>query len=184
MPWFYYVGGFLARTVLILFTRWQVNGKENIPKEGPLLVIVNHVNLADPPVIRVSLNRRTIFMAKEELFRSRLTGYFIGCFGSFPVHRSRLDMKALRQADHVLAQGVETDPVKSAHLHEERVRRPLQQRCDGVPERIGDLRPCVRHGWLSRAWWRRPRIGIRPGAARRPHAATCKSAFVPLPKQC
>jgi len=43
-------------------------------------------------------------MAKKELFHSRLTGYFIGSFGSFPVHRGQLDRKALHQALQVLAE--------------------------------------------------------------------------------
>ncbi len=106
MPWFYYFGRLLMRMLLALFTRWQVNGRENVPGQGPLLVVANHMNAADPPLVAVSLNRKTVFMAKEELFRSKFIGYFIRGFGSFPVHRGRLDGKALRLADQVLAQGL------------------------------------------------------------------------------
>jgi len=45
-------------------------------------------------------------MAKEELFRFRLSGYFIHGFGAFPVHRGQLDRKALRQAGQVLGEGL------------------------------------------------------------------------------
>jgi len=45
-------------------------------------------------------------MAKKELFYSRVIGYFIRGFGSFPVHRGQLDRKALRQAEQLLAQGL------------------------------------------------------------------------------
>jgi len=45
-------------------------------------------------------------MAKKELFHFRLIGYFIGSFGAFPVHRGRLDRKAMRQAERLLAQGL------------------------------------------------------------------------------
>ncbi len=106
MPWYYYVASLIVRTWLRLFTRWQVRGRENIPAEGPLLVVANHVNLVDVPLLSVSFNRRLIFMAKKELFYFRSIGHFIGGLGAFPVHRGQLDRKALRQANQVLADGL------------------------------------------------------------------------------
>jgi len=106
VAWFYYFGRFVVRVLLLLLTRWQVEGRENIPMQGPVVVIANHVNLADPPLLGVSLERKAIFMAKEELFRSRLSSYFVSGFGAFPVHRGQLDRKALRQAERTLADGL------------------------------------------------------------------------------
>lgn len=105
MSWFYYVSSRLMRMLLFLLTRWQVNGKENIPRQGAALIVANHLSLVDPPLLGVSLNRRVIFMAKKELFRYRFIGHFIGSLGAFPVHRGQLDRKALNQAEQVLAQG-------------------------------------------------------------------------------
>ncbi len=105
MPWFYYVSRVIVRILFVILTRWQVRGRENIPGQGPVLVVANHLNLADPPLLSVSLNRKVIFMAKEELFRSKFSSYFVGSFGAFPVHRGQLDKKALRQAGQVLAEG-------------------------------------------------------------------------------
>jgi len=92
--------------LLPLLTRWKVRGRKNIPRRGPLLVVANHLNLADPPVLANAIRRKAIFMAKEELFRSRLGGYFVKSFGSFPVNRGRLDRTALRKAEEVLARGM------------------------------------------------------------------------------
>jgi len=105
-PWFYYVGKVITRMWLLLFTRWQVKGRENIPSQGPVLIVANHLNLIDPPLLSVSIGRRVIFMAKKELFRFPVISYLIGNFGSFPVHRGRVDRQALHQANQVLADGL------------------------------------------------------------------------------
>ncbi len=105
MPWFYYVGRLIVRTLLLLFTRWQIKGRENIPSQGALLIVANHLHLADPPLLVVSLSRKVVFMTKKELFHFRVIGYFVRGFGAFPVHRGQLDRKALRQVHQLFADG-------------------------------------------------------------------------------
>lgn len=105
MSWLYYLGHWGVRLFLFLFTRYEVKGRKNIPKKAAILVASNHLSLMDPPVVGVSLRRNIIFMAKEELFRSRLGGYFISRFGAFPVHRGRVDREAIRKAEAVLSRG-------------------------------------------------------------------------------
>lgn len=106
MPWFYYVATVMVRILLFLFTDLQVRGRENIPSEGAMIVVANHLNLADPPLLGVSLGRKAAFMAKKELFGSPFSSYFVRGFGAFAVQRERLDREALRQAHQVLAKGL------------------------------------------------------------------------------
>jgi 1-acyl-sn-glycerol-3-phosphate acyltransferase len=106
MHWVYYLGRFLSRVILFLLSRWQVKGRENIPAQGPLLIVCNHLHVVDPPIIAVSVRLKTVLMAKEELFRHWFTRFFVQNFGSFPVRRRGADREALRQAEHWLKQGV------------------------------------------------------------------------------
>lgn len=105
VSWFYYFGRFIIRIILFLFTSKRVLGKENLPEQGFLLVVANHLSLADPPLLGACLSRKAIFMAKEELFRHWFIRYFIRGFGAFPVYRGQMDRKALRHAEKVLAEG-------------------------------------------------------------------------------
>jgi 1-acyl-sn-glycerol-3-phosphate acyltransferase len=102
--WLYYGGRYFTRLMLFLFTRWRLRGSENVPRRGPLVVVANHLNMADPPIIGLSVDRKAIFMAKEELFRSRLSAYIVGNYGAFPVRRGGMNREALRRAEQILAQ--------------------------------------------------------------------------------
>jgi len=106
MPWFYYVGRFLIGIAFFLLTRRRVTGRENVPDQGPLLIAANHLSLTDPALIGGSMGRKMVFMAKEELFRSRFSSYFIRSYGSFPVSRRRFGKETLNEAEQWLAKGV------------------------------------------------------------------------------
>ena len=105
MHWVYRICCPSVRILLVLLSRWRVRGKENVPREGPVLVVANHMTLIDPPLLSVSLGRYAQIMAKEELFRSRMSSYFMSGLGAFPVYRGRLDRQAMRAAEEVLAGG-------------------------------------------------------------------------------
>jgi len=103
--WFYHIARIAVRIGLFFFTSCTLNGMKTIPKKGPLLIIANHLSVADPPLVSVSITRETVFMAKEELFSNWFTNYFIRSFGAFPVRRNSLDRNALKVADNVLEAG-------------------------------------------------------------------------------
>ena len=95
----------LGKTLFFLFTRLKVNGRENVPRRGAVIVVANHLSLADPPLLFFCLGRRVAFMAKEELFYSRLSAFLMRHYNAFPVNRRRLNRQALKKADEVLAGG-------------------------------------------------------------------------------
>lgn len=103
---FYWLMTRLMALALAIFGRWEVRGRERVPAQGPLLVIANHLNNSDPPLLGASIrNRRVIFMAKVELFQKRPWSWFIWLFGAFPVRRDEADLRALRHATELLKQG-------------------------------------------------------------------------------
>jgi 1-acyl-sn-glycerol-3-phosphate acyltransferase len=84
----------------------KVIGADNIPDTGPLLVVSNHASYFDPPLIGTAMRRRLIhFMAKEELFHNPLMGWFLRYVHTFPVHRGRIDRRAVMESFRVLRDG-------------------------------------------------------------------------------
>lgn len=104
-PPFYWLMTRLLKLVVLIVGRYEVIGRERVPATGPLLVVANHLNIADPPLLGGAVPRRIRFMAKQELFNARPGGIFIHWFGAFPVRRFEADMQALRTAQAILKDG-------------------------------------------------------------------------------
>ena len=106
MHWVYYFGRVLIRILVFPFASWEVKGRENVPAQGPLLIVCNHLHLADPPIVAASIKLKSVCMAKEELFRQGWSRFWVKNFGAFPVRRVGFDRAAIRQAEYWLKRGV------------------------------------------------------------------------------
>jgi len=99
----------LAKAIFLFifkyFSRWKVEGVENIPKEGPVIIVSNHVSYWDPIVLGVAIPRRLHFMAKAELFKIPVLAQIVKSLGAFPVDRKKSDRAALRSAMEILDRG-------------------------------------------------------------------------------
>jgi len=98
--WYYFVQVFFHIIFKILF-RLEIIGRENIPKNGPLIVASNHASLLDPPLVGTASTRKVYFMAKEELFVPIL-GSIYKSLGAFPVKRGASDRTAIKCALNLL----------------------------------------------------------------------------------
>jgi len=87
------------------YLRGRVYGAENVPQEGPLVVVSNHASDFDPPILSCSMRRPVAFMAKEELFRIPLLKQGIELYGAYPVKRGAADRSAIRAALKCLEEG-------------------------------------------------------------------------------
>jgi len=106
MHWVYYFGRGLIHFLVFPFASWTVKGKENLPGQGPLLIVCNHNHIADSPIVASSIPRKSVFMAKEDLWHNSWSRYWVENFGAFPVKREGFDREAIRQAERWLKQGV------------------------------------------------------------------------------
>ena len=165
---FYYVVKAIVRIMLFLFTDFQVEGREYIPGYGGIVVVANHLGNADPPVIGLSLGRKAVFMAKRELFRSRLGSFVISKFGAFPVHRGQRDRVSLRWAHQALAKGLalvifpEGSRSKNAQLQPAfpgSAFIALRNSAPILPVGISGTEKLDSIGWL----WRRPTVRVNFG---------------------
>ena len=93
--WLYPALNIGFKTTLKLFSDFKVEGRENIPETGPLLVASNHLSNLDPAIVAAALPRPPVFLAKKELFKYRLGSMLMRGYGAFPVDRQRADLKAL-----------------------------------------------------------------------------------------
>ena len=77
----------ISRPLLNILFSWKVEGRENIPLTGPLILITNHVHLLDPFFLIFSSPRWINFMAKEELFRSPFLRPWLRWAGALSIRR-------------------------------------------------------------------------------------------------
>lgn len=81
----------------------RVQGLENIPPSGRIIICPNHTSFADPVILIIALRRQIFFMAKSEFFKSTALSWFFKKLGVFPVCRNKADPAALDRAQELLA---------------------------------------------------------------------------------
>lgn len=99
---FYTTVKFIAGIFVKIAFKIEVEGLENIPKDGNIIFSANHTSNWDPIVFSIISPRKIRWMGKQELFDHRLLGSFLGKLGVFPVKRGETDVVAIKTAFRVL----------------------------------------------------------------------------------
>ena len=74
----------------IYFRRIEVAGLEHVPRDSPVIFVLNHPNaLVDPVFLLCLTPRRVSFLAKAPLFRMPVLGFLVRALDSLPVYRSQ-----------------------------------------------------------------------------------------------
>jgi 1-acyl-sn-glycerol-3-phosphate acyltransferase len=102
---FYYANLSWVRIILFFVGSLDIQGRENVPREGPLILVCNHLNNADPPVLTHATPRQIAWLTKAEWFSTPVIGPMLRIGGMIPVRRFDADLAALRRAEAHLKQG-------------------------------------------------------------------------------
>jgi len=99
-----------ARAVLkliqLLLARLTVTGREHIPARGPYLVAVNHMSVADTPILLIAFPPLAWrFFAGEKWQDHWLYGPLMGWLGGIYINRGEVDRRALGEALNALKNG-------------------------------------------------------------------------------
>lgn len=81
-----------------VFNRIKIYGRENEPKEGPVILYCNHQSMFDILPLNVALKRPVNFMAKASLFKVPVVRFFVRKYGAFPVDREHPDISAIKNS--------------------------------------------------------------------------------------
>ena len=93
--------GFLLRTL----ARLRIEGREEIPRHGPVILATNHIHWLDAPLVAAIFPYRVYVFAGEKWEKHWLLGPFFRSLAAIFVRRGEVDRRALRQALDVLEGG-------------------------------------------------------------------------------
>jgi 1-acyl-sn-glycerol-3-phosphate acyltransferase len=85
-----------------LYWRIRLEGVENIPSDGPLIIAPNHVTYADPVIVWIPVHLRVHFMAWGALFDVWGLSWLIRRLRAFPVQLDSADPRAIRETVRLL----------------------------------------------------------------------------------
>lgn len=102
VPFLYKFGRVLLKPLFMLYYNPKIIGKENIPKEGAVLIVGNHKHVYDQFLTIIATKRGIHYMAKKEYFEKKFSKWIFDHVGCIPVNREIKDNKAVEKALSVL----------------------------------------------------------------------------------
>jgi 1-acyl-sn-glycerol-3-phosphate acyltransferase len=89
-----------------LLAKIDAQGLENIPVSGPCILAVNHLSMADVPLVLTLLPRRAIILANDRLRQNKLIDWFVSDMGqAIYVKKNEAEEEPLQRALEVLRAG-------------------------------------------------------------------------------
>jgi 1-acyl-sn-glycerol-3-phosphate acyltransferase len=105
---------FLYRFIIVMgyvcfhsIYRLRVEGRENIPSEGPAVILPKHQFWTDIPIVGLAVSRPMNYIAKQELFIYPVVRHFLSSVGAVPIDRLNpvKTLDSFRYVEQLLQQG-------------------------------------------------------------------------------
>lgn len=127
---------FIAKVIL----RTEIRGMANLPRKGPVLVVINHISFVDPFLLYVTLPRPLIGLGKVELWDHFISRIIAQAWGTIPLHRGEMDLNAMKSAVQVLRDGgmlgIAPEGTRSHHGRTQQARPGVVLVATKVPEAV------------------------------------------------
>ena len=108
--WFIRFGALTARTITRCLARVRISGAlDEVPREGPLIIVSNHASNADGVLVGAwltpRLGRRIHWLGKREMTRWPIVGPIVLAGSVHPVDRANVDIDVFRLLLRILEAG-------------------------------------------------------------------------------
>jgi 1-acyl-sn-glycerol-3-phosphate acyltransferase len=109
-----------ARVLLRLLFRIDDAQLARVPARGPLIIVTNHVNILEIPILFSHLQPRPVTgLVAASRWHNRLLRWLLDSYGAIPLHRGQADVSALRKALEMLEAGwiliIDPEGTRSGH---------------------------------------------------------------------
>ncbi|MCA9116600.1 MAG: 1-acyl-sn-glycerol-3-phosphate acyltransferase [Planctomycetaceae bacterium] len=92
----WYTCQLLLQVVFTFWLRYRCRGIENLPADGPALLLINHQSFLDPLLVGLPLDRPVSFLARDSLFRIPVVGTILRLTYVVPIDRSAASTRSIR----------------------------------------------------------------------------------------
>jgi 1-acyl-sn-glycerol-3-phosphate acyltransferase len=83
----------------------RIEGRRDVPRTGPLLVVCNHESFFDPPAVGAALPRRAYYLARKTLFRPGWMDAYLRSIHAVPVDQQGIAKEGMRAILELLRAG-------------------------------------------------------------------------------
>lgn len=95
----------LGRTVMRILTRPRIEGYQNYPKSGGLIIVANHSGLLETVMMTCFAPRQVEYMGSVDIPHEKLLYAFMNAYRFIPVFRGNVSVSAMKDGVSVLKQG-------------------------------------------------------------------------------